>query len=106
MGVLAGELCGIGSRLRMRRAVRVTFHSDSGDADCRTCGEPLLYVLVPGLACGESQPPTIGVDHDADVIRVVERRCAPLERRVAEVPFGRGELPDELVEVAPVLLVP
>ena len=40
-----------------------------------------------------------------DVIRVVEGRRAALERGVVEVPLRRGELPDELGEVAPVLVV-
>src|SRR5258708_838845 len=45
------------------------------------------------------------MDHDADVIRVVEGRGAALERGIVEVPVWRSELPNELRKVVPVLLV-
>ena len=45
------------------------------------------------------------MDHDGDVVRVVEGRRAAIERGVVEVPFGRGLPPDELRKVAPVLVV-
>src|SRR5262249_43478580 len=40
-----------------------------------------------------------------DVVRVVEGGCAAVERGIVELPLRRGELPDQPVEVAPVLLV-
>jgi hypothetical protein len=39
------------------------------------------------------------------VIRIVERRRAAIERGVVEIPFRRGELPDQLGKVAPVFVV-
>jgi signal transduction histidine kinase len=45
------------------------------------------------------------VDHDRDVIRVVEGGRAARERIVAESPLRRGEPPDELAELAPLLVV-
>src|SRR5262245_59238066 len=39
------------------------------------------------------------------MIRVVEGRCAAVERNIIEVPFWRSELPDELVELMPVFFV-
>jgi hypothetical protein len=45
------------------------------------------------------------VDHDVDVIRVVERRRGAIEDGIIEVPLRRGELPDQLVELARVLAV-
>ena len=57
------------------------------------------------LALSEPEPPAVVVDHDGDVVGVVEGRGAALEGRVVEVPLRRGGLPDELGEVAAVLLV-
>src|SRR6266550_7873731 len=45
------------------------------------------------------------MDHDTDVIRVIEGRCRAVERRIVKLPFRRGELPDQLVEVPGVLAV-
>jgi hypothetical protein len=45
------------------------------------------------------------MDHDVDVIRVVERRGGSIERGIVEVPFRRSGLPNEPGEIAPVLLV-
>src|SRR5829696_8330765 len=43
---------------------------------------------------GQAWPPAVIVDHDIDVIRVVEGRRAAIERSVVELPFGgpRAEL--------------
>ena len=45
------------------------------------------------------------MDHDADMIRIVEGRGAALERGLVEVPLWRSELPDEPGKVVPVFLV-
>ena len=45
------------------------------------------------------------MDHDADMIRVLEGRGAPIERRVIEVPARRSEPPDELRKIAAICLV-
>jgi hypothetical protein len=37
------------------------------------------------------------VNHDADVIAIIKRRSAAIERGVIELPFRRSELPDELL---------
>ncbi|MCY1305053.1 hypothetical protein D9M68_834200 [compost metagenome] len=45
--------------------------------------------------------------HDyGDMIRIVEGRCAALERGVIELPLRRGVLPDQLREVAAVFVIP
>ena len=58
-----------------------------------------------GFARGEAEAPAIIVDHDGDMIGIVEGRGGALERGVVEIPLRRGELPDQLGEVAPVFLV-
>jgi len=45
------------------------------------------------------------MDHDADVIRVVEGRCCAIERGIIEILFRGSDLPDELREIVPVLIV-
>ena len=70
-----------------------------------TCGKPLLQIVILRLAFGQAEPPAVIVDHDADVIRVVEGRGAAIERGVIEVPLRRRDLPDELRKVVPVLVV-
>jgi hypothetical protein len=46
------------------------------------------------------------MNHDGDMIRIVKRRCAAIERGVIEVPLRRSELPDEFRKIVPVFLVP
>jgi hypothetical protein len=62
-------------------------------------------MIVFRLALGQAEPPAIIVDRDGDVVRIVERRRAPVERRVIEVPLRRSQLPDELSEVVSVFVV-
>jgi hypothetical protein len=57
------------------------------------------------LAFCQTKAPAIVMHHDADMIQIVEGRRGTLERRFIEGPLRRGELPDELGKVAPVLLV-
>jgi hypothetical protein len=45
------------------------------------------------------------VDHDGDVIRIVEGRRAAIERGIIEVPLRRSDLPDELRKIVPVFVV-
>src|SRR5258706_12583448 len=58
-----------------------------------------------GSPSGQSESPAIIMDHDADVIRVVEGCRAAIESGIVEPPPRRCELPNELREVAPVFFV-
>ena len=89
----------------MRRAVGITLKRDRRHGDDGSLGEPLFQLVIFRLAVGQAEPPAVVVDHDRDMVRIVERRGAAIERRVVEVPFRRGELPDQLGEIAPVFLV-
>src|SRR5207253_1134752 len=73
--------------------------------DVRTFGEPLFQLVVLWVALSQSEPPAIIMDHDADMIRIVEGRCAALEGGIVEVPFWRSDLPNELRKVVPVFIV-
>src|SRR6185437_11229108 len=66
-----------------------------------------FFAYAPGSRCGAplASPSRIIVDHDADVIRVFEGRCTPIECRVIEIPLRRSKPPDELVKIVPVFVV-
>ena len=99
------EFLGIGTGVRVWCTIGIAFKSNSGHGDVRSLGEPLFQLVIFRLAFSQSEPPAIKMDHDADMIRVVEGRCAALEGGIIEVPLGRSDLPDELGKVVPVLLV-
>ncbi len=86
-------------------AVGIPFQRKRGDGDDRAAGEPLFEIVVLGLAFRQAEPPAVIVYDDGDVVRVVEGRGGPIERRLVELPFGRSELPNELVEIMAVFLV-
>src|SRR4029079_10286182 len=78
---------------------------DGRYTDRRPTSEPLLQLVIFSLAVDQALPPTIIVNDDVDVVRVVERRGAPRVSRLVEAPFRRGGLPDQPVEVVAVLLI-
>ncbi len=89
----------------MRCPIGIAFQGNRGHADVRSFSEPLFQLIIFRLAFSQPEPPAVIVDHDADVIRVVEGRGAALEGGLVEVPFRRSDLPDELRKVAPVFVV-
>ena len=102
---LAGEHLGIGAGVGMRRAIGVAFERDRRHADDGRLGELLLQLVILRLAFGKTEPPAVIVDHDRDVIGIVEGSGAALEGGVVEAPLRRGELPDQPGEIARVFLV-
>src|SRR5579871_495086 len=103
--VAAGELRPVGRRLGMWCAVGVALHRDRGYADRRRRGELPLERIVARLPLRDPKPPAVVVDHDRDVIRVVERLGRAFIGRIIEAPLWRRGLPDQLVEIVAVLLV-
>ena len=75
----------------MRRSVSIAFQGDCGHVNYRGLGEPPFQIVIFRLTFSQSQPPAIIMDHDAHMIRVVEGRCAAIERGIVEVPFRRSE---------------
>src|SRR5262249_18737176 len=88
-----------------RRPICIAFHRYGGHRDLGAGGEALFKVVMLGLAFGQTNPPTIIVDDNADMIRVVEGECAALKRGIAEIPFWGCQLPNELCEISPVFVV-
>src|SRR5271168_1374729 len=103
--VFAREFTGIGTAVRVRCTVGITFKGDGRHGDDRACGKPFFEVVIFWLAFNESLPPAVVVDHDFDMIWVLEGRCTAIECGIIEVPLRRGELPDELCKIMPVFLI-
>src|SRR5215212_968312 len=103
--ILAREFLRINTGIRVRCAVRIAFESDSRHPDDRKFGELLFQGVILRLAIRETESPAVVMDHDADVVRVVEGRGAAIERGLVKVPLRRGELPNEPRELAPIFFV-
>src|SRR6478736_1092201 len=89
----------------MGGAVRVTLERDRRHGHYWSGSQALFERVVLLFAFGQPQPPAVVVHDDSNVIGVVERRRASIERCVVELPLRRGELPDQFGEVVPVLVV-
>ena len=102
--VFPGEFPAIASSIR-GRAVEVTCDRNCWNRDHWAREELLIEMIVFWLTLSETQPPTIIVNHDIDVIWVFERLRRAMEGRVVEVPFGRSHLPNEPVEIVSVFAI-
>ncbi len=89
----------------MRRAIGIAFHGDSRHGDDRALSEPLLQIVISRLAFNEAKTPTVIVNHDLSMIRILEGSCAAIERGIVEVPFWRSELPNELGKIVSIFFI-
>src|SRR5689334_13228019 len=103
--VAAREFLRIRARVGVRRTICIAFERDRRRRDHGSLRQLVVHVVVPTLAVRQTEPPAIIVDDDRDVIRIIEGRRGAIERRIVECPLRRSELPDELVEIAPVFLI-
>jgi len=71
----------------MRRSIGIIFKGNGGYDDDRTFGKPPVQIGISRLAISKCEPPPIIVDHDGDMIGIVEGGGAAFERRIIEVPF-------------------
>src|SRR5262249_20447621 len=78
MLVSARELLGVSVGLEGGWAIGSALERIGGHRDDGALGKPLLQVVVFRLAFGETEPPAVIVDHDADVIRIIEGGGAAL----------------------------
>src|ERR1700733_4534393 len=85
--VLAGEFAGVGAGVRVRCAVGVPLQGDGGDGDSRKAGQLPLQVVVSRLSRGQAEPPAVIVDHDRDVVGIVEGGRAACECGVVKSPL-------------------
>src|SRR6202050_3874171 len=103
--IFSGEFLGIRTDVRMRRTVGVTFKSNGGHRNVRSFSKPLFQGVVFPLALSQPNPPSVIIDHDGNVVRIVEGRRSAIKRGFIEVPFRRSELPNEFREVMSVFFV-
>src|ERR1022692_795463 len=86
--IFAREFLAIRTIVRiMWCTVGITLKGNGGHGDDRTCGNSLFKIVILRLAIGQAEPPSVIVDHDADVIWVVERCSGAIECRITEIPF-------------------
>src|SRR5262245_27346483 len=102
MLVSSGEHLRVRGRIWMVPTVGVALPPDAPHSDDRALCKSFFEVGIFRLAFSEAKAPAVIVDHDIDVIGVVEGRRAPIIRRVIELSLRGRELPDELIEVLPV----
>jgi hypothetical protein len=76
--------------------IRITFEGDGRDGNDPSRGELPFEVIVLRLAFGEPESRSIVMNHEDNVIGIVECLRASIERRIVESPFWRRDLPDEL----------
>jgi hypothetical protein len=89
----------------MRRAIGIAFHGNCRHGDDRGLSEPLLQIVISRLAVNEAKTPTVIVNYDLSMIRILEGRCAAIERGIVEVPFWRSELPNELGKIVSIFFI-
>src|SRR6185295_3716255 len=103
--ILAGEFLRIRTGIRMRRAIGIAFHGNCRHGYDRTCSELLLQIVISRLAVNDAKTPPVIVNHDLSMIRILEGRCAAIERGIVEVPFWRSLLPNELGKIVSIFFV-
>ncbi len=64
-----------------------------------------FQLVIFRFAFRQAEAPAVVVYYDLDMIRIVERRGAALERGVVEIPLWRCDLPDEFRKVAAVFVI-
>ena len=85
--ILAGEFARIGTGIRVWCTVGITFKGDGGYMNRRARRKPLFQIVVFPFAVSQVEPPAVIVDHDADMIRVVQGPGAAIERLITKVPL-------------------
>ena len=68
------EFLGIGTALRIWCTIGITFKSNGRHGDDRAFGKPLFQIVLFRFDFSQAEPPAVIMDHDADMIRVVQAR--------------------------------
>ena len=103
--ILTREFFGVGTGIRMRRTIGITFKSNRWDGYNRACRKSSFEVIIFPFTFSEAKTPAVIVNHDGNVIRILKSSRAAIKGRIIEVPFRRSELPDELRKIVPILFV-
>src|SRR5215475_13454152 len=89
----------------MRSSISVALKRDCRQIDYWPFRQPSFKLVVFTFAFRKAEAPTIVMNNDGHVIGIVERNRSTFEGSIIETPFGRSQLPNKLVEIAPILLV-
>lgn len=84
VGIFARTFLGIRTGIRVRRSIGISFQGDGGHTDDQPLGQLLFQGVVLRLAFGQTKAPAIVMDHNADMIRIVEGHRGPRERGLIE----------------------
>ena len=104
--IFAGKFLAICCRVsRMGSPICVSFKRDRGHGDGRKLGELLFVIVILRFTVCQSDPPTIVMNDDGDVIRIIEGYSGAIKCGLVEVPFGRSDLPNELRKIASLFVV-
>ena len=91
--IFAGEFLAIGRWVRrVRRTIGVAFEGDGGHGDCGKLRELLFEFVILRFAVSKSEAKAVVVNHDGDVIGIVEGCRGAIECGIVEVPFGRSNV--------------
>lgn len=71
------------------RTIEIARDGDRRRRNYRSLGKLLFQALVSRFTSCEAQPPAVIVDHDTDVIRVIERRRGAAESGIIKSPLRR-----------------
>jgi len=83
-------------------AVRIAVKRDGGDRNRRLRRQTPFQLGVARIAIGEAIAMAITVNHDVDIVRIIEGRGGPLEGRIVEMPVRRPLPPKYTRDLAPV----
>ena len=104
--VLAHELLGIGRGLRVRGSIGIALKGDCRHTDDWARGELGLQIVILCLAWSSGRVASGNYgrqcSHDPDFL---ERLRTSIESVIIEVPFGRGELPNQFCKIMPIFLI-
>ena len=92
----------LGRRIARRRseAVVASVEHDGGSFDFRTPRQPAFDFHESWFTGRVPVAVAIGMDDRIHEIRIVERRCRPVERFIGEAPGGRPRLPQQAANTA------
>ena len=76
-----------------------------GTAMTGASGDPVFQIVIFQLAFREREPPAVIIDHDGDMIRILEGGRAAVECGIVEVPLRRRDLPDQLRKIVPIFVI-
>src|ERR1700681_40628 len=105
MDIFACEFLGIGTGIAVWCAIGVTLESDGGHANRGTFGKLGFQIIIFWFAFGQVLPPTIIMDDDSDVIRIIEGCRGAIVGGIVELPFRRGLVPNEPVKISRVFAI-